>query len=97
MSAVLIAEAINARVKAGTFDRDTSDPAYETAKRRQEARANGISVEEFVAQEAEKEEVTVTTTTNKKGAKESTLEEMGVTVEQVMKAIASMEAAKAKG
>lgn len=94
MSAVLIAEAINARVKAGTFDRDTSDPAYETAKRRQEARANGISVEEFVAQEAEKEEMKVTTTTNKK--KESTLDEMGVTVEQVMKAMAAIEAAKVK-
>lgn len=39
MSAVLIAEAINARVKAGTFDRDTSDPAYETARKRYEARA----------------------------------------------------------
>ena len=94
MSAVLIAEAINARVKAGTFDRDTSDPAYETAKRRQEARANGISVDEFVAQEAEKGEMKVTTTTNKK--KESTLDEMGVTVEQVMKAMAAIEAAKVK-
>lgn len=94
MSAVLIAEAINARVKAGTFERDTSDPAYETAKRRQEARANGISVDEFMAKEAEKEGVTVTTTTNKK--KESTLDEMGVTVEQVMKAMQAIEAAKEK-
>ena len=92
MSAVLIAEAITARVKEGTFDRDNSDPAYETAKRRQEARANGISVEEFVAQEAEKGEMKVTT--NKK--KESTIEEMGVTVEQVMKAMQAIEAAKAK-
>ena len=94
MSAVLIAEAINERVKEGTFDRDNSDPAYETAKRRQEARANGISVEEFVAQEAEKGEMKVTTTTNKKN--ESTIEEMGVTVEQVMKAMQAIEAAKAK-
>ena len=94
MSAVLIAEAIDARVKAGTFERDKSDPAYSTAKRRQEARANGISVEEFVAQQAEKGEIKVTTTTNKK--KESSLDEMGITVQQVMKAMAAIEAAKVK-
>ena len=40
MSAVLIAEAINARVKAGTFDRDVNDPAYEAARKRQQARAD---------------------------------------------------------
>ena len=94
MAAVLIAEAINARVKAGTFDRDTSNPVYETARRRQEARANGISVDEFVAQEAEKGEMKVTTT--KKGAREVSLEEMGVTVEQVMRAMEAIEAAKEK-
>lgn len=44
MSAVLIAEAINNRVKAGTFDRDVNDPAYEAARKRQEARANAPDI-----------------------------------------------------
>ena len=78
--------------RSASSDRQTSRLQDAITQRRQEARANGISVEEFVAQEAEKGEMKVTT--NKK--KESTIEEMGVTVEQVMKAMQAIEAAKAK-
>ena len=58
MSAVLIAEAINARVKAGTFERDVNDPAYEAARKRQQARADSnpkepegekLNLDEFLA------------------------------------------------
>ena len=46
MAAVLITEAIKARVRAGTFTPNADDPAYEAAMRRQVARQTGRSVQE---------------------------------------------------
>ena len=76
MSAVLIAEAINNRVKNGTFDRDVNDPAYEAARKRQQARADfnpkepegeKPNVDEFLASNDQFRRVTVTKN-NKKSA-----------------------------
>lgn len=46
MSAVLITEAIKARIRNGTFTPSADDPAYEAAKRRQIARQTGRAVQE---------------------------------------------------
>ena len=46
MSAVLIAEAIKNRIRAGTFTPSPDDPAYEKARQRQMARVLGNKAKE---------------------------------------------------
>ena len=46
MSAVLIAEAIKNRIRAGTFTPSPDDPAYEKARQRQMARMLGNKAKE---------------------------------------------------